>query len=236
MSGGACLVLRGEKLLADPSGALLWPAQETLIVADLHLEKGSSLARRGAMLPPYDTRATLDRIGKLLRRHAPKRVISLGDSFHDPLAAARLSDADAAAVRALTGAVEWLWVAGNHDPKPPEGLGGRAEEAVVLGPLAFRHAPRDGPAEGEVGGHLHPKASVRVRGRTLSRRCFATDGKRLVMPAFGSFAGGLNVLDPVVASLFRRGLWAYVLGQAKVHVLPHDRLARGPLQLTLGWR
>lgn len=236
MKGGAVLSVNGAKLVADASGALFWPEQGLVAVADLHLEKGSSLARRGgALLPPYDTRATIDRLERTLQRLAPARVICLGDSFHDPDAAAGLGADDAGRLRALVARHEWLWVRGNHDPGMPAGLGGRCEAAVAVGGLVLRHEPAEGAKPGEAAGHLHPKATLRVRGRLLSRRCFATDGRRLLLPAFGSYAGGLNVLDPAVGGLFaRRGFWAYLLGERQVHMVPHDRL-EPPAQLSLDW-
>lgn len=240
MKGGAVLVVNGAKLVADPSGALFWPERELVVVADLHLEKGSSLARRGAMLPPYDTRATLAKLERVLERLAPRRVVSLGDGFHDPDAAARLGADDARRLRALVDAHDWLWVRGNHDPGPPGGIGGRCEAEVEVGGLVLRHAPAAGAMErpeagGEIAGHFHPKATLRVRGRRLSRRCFATDGRRLLLPAFGSYAGGLNVLDPVVRALFGKAFWVYVLGERRVHCLTHDRLEPTAVQLALDW-
>jgi uncharacterized protein len=209
----------GARLIADPSGALVWPAQATLVVADLHLEKGSSFARRGALLPPYDTAATLARLEAVLARWRPRRVISLGDGFHDPQAAARLCPRSRPRLGELIRAHDWLWVSGNHDPHPPEGLGGRSESEVVIGPLTFRHRPRPRREAGEIAGHLHPKASVTVRGRRLSRPCFASDEKRVVMPAFGAYAGGLDVNEPAIAGLFVAGCTIHMLGRRAVHNL-----------------
>jgi uncharacterized protein len=237
MKGGAVLFVNGARLVADASGALLGPDQGLAVVADLHLEKGASLARRGgALLPPYDTRATIERLERALQRLAPARVVCLGDSFHDPEAAARLGGDDAGRLRALVARHDWLWVRGNHDPAAPVGFGGRCEAVVAVGGLVLRHEPAEGAKPGEVAGHLHPKATLRARGRLLSRRCFATDGRRLLLPAFGSYAGGLNVLDPAIAGLFARGgFWSYLLGERQVHMVPHDRL-EPPAQLSFDWR
>lgn len=221
-------LLNRTELLAEPSGALYWPARATLVVADLHLEKGSSFARRGQLLPPYDSRTTLSRLTDAIRHRQPSRVICLGDSFHDGEAAGRLSAEDAAAIRRLTAACDWIWVAGNHDPTPPGNLGGRVvPDALTDGALVFRHEALDRPAPGEVSGHYHPKAAITQRGRRLSARCFVEDGARLILPAFGAYTGGLNVLDPAIAGLYRDGFRAHLLGPRKVHSFPRSRLLRG---------
>src|SRR6185312_4576851 len=187
------LNVSGVTLLADLSGALFWEEQSLLVVADLHLEKGSSFATRGVLLPPYDTAATLAKLGALIARYAPKFVVALGDSFHDEGGPERVSESDRAMLGSLQRGRDWIWIAGNHDPEPVRDLGGISAAMFAIGPLVFRHAPEREEAEGEIAGHLHPVARVNGRGRTVSRRCFATDGKRMVMPAFGAYAGGLNV-------------------------------------------
>ena len=213
----ARLTVNGAVLLADISGAALDVASGALLVADLHLEKGSAYARRGQMLPPYDTRATLSRLAEVIVRLKPRRVVALGDSFHDLGADGRIHGDDAARLAALVGAVEdWLWIEGNHDPEPPARFGGRTAAEAELGALVLRHEPVEGAAAGEIAGHLHPCARVSVRGRTLRKRCFATDGTRLVLPAFGAFAGGLNVCDPAWARVFERRPNAWMLGDARV--------------------
>ncbi|MCX5568364.1 ligase-associated DNA damage response endonuclease PdeM [Kaistia nematophila] len=208
-------------------GALWWPDESTLIVADLHFEKGSSFARRGQMLPPYDTMATLKRLAAVIARMTPARVIALGDSFHDRQGGDRLNEADRASLCAMTASAEWIWIAGNHDPEPPRDLGGRAFGELTIGPLTFRHEPRPGENTGEIAGHLHPAARVAGRGRSIRRRCFAADGRRLVLPAFGTLAGGLNVLDDAFRPLFDgRAFHAWVLGDA-VHAIAGRRLVDG---------
>ena len=222
----ARLAVNGAELRADVSGALHWPAQETLVVSDLHLEKASSFAARGHLLPPYDTSATLRGLEALVARFRPARVVSLGDSFHDPAAAERLDDAAAERIRALTRGRDWIWICGNHDPAPPQDWGGRVLGELTLGPLVFRHqALAEGPFEGEVSGHYHPKASVRVRSRRLTARCFVTDGRRLILPAFGAFTGGLDVLNPAIATLFGAGFVAHLLGRDRVFAFPSAALA-----------
>jgi DNA ligase-associated metallophosphoesterase len=206
----------GATLLADASGALVWPERRTLVVADLHLEKGSAFAVKGTPLPPYDSLETLRRLELALRRHAPRRVICLGDSFHDTNAASRMAEDDAAVLRRLTAAQEWIWITGNHDPAPPAGLGGIAAAEVRSGNLTFRHeAARR--AVGEISGHYHPKASVSVRNRRVGGRCFVTDGQRLILPAFGAYAGGLDVRDPAIETLLGRAYTVFILGRARVH-------------------
>jgi DNA ligase-associated metallophosphoesterase len=211
--------VNGEELLLDAAGALYWPAEHTLVFADLHFEKGSSFAKRGQMLPPYDTRTTLKRIEALVARHVPKRVIALGDSFHDREAAARLDEQDRVLLLALGDSAEWVWITGNHDPAPPSWLGGTVTEEVAIGGLVFRHEPQAQPGAGEIAGHLHPCATVTRRGRSLRRRCFVSDGMRMVMPAFGAYAGGLDVREEPVRSLFPENFLTYLLGARRVYAV-----------------
>jgi DNA ligase-associated metallophosphoesterase len=222
---GLAFEVNGARVTGLGCGALLWEEAGLLVVSDLHLEKGSAYAARGQMLPPYDTRAALRRIAALVEMHAPTTVISLGDSFHDKRARQRMAAEDVASVRALTSAVDWVWIEGNHDPKPPEDLGGRAAFELKLGPLVFRHEPTIGRAEGEVAGHLHPCAVVVGRGRAVRSRCFAGDGVRLVMPSYGALTGGLNVRDAAFTRLFPDGLIAGVIGRDGVYATGMDRLA-----------
>lgn len=222
----ARITISGTALLADPTGALYWPDQRMLIVADLHLEKGSSFARRGQFLPPYDTRVTLDRLARVLQRYRPQRVACLGDSFHDDEAAGRLAAGDRDQLRRMVGAHDWSWIAGNHDPAPPAELGGTVTSEIVVGSLMLRHQPENGAlAAGEVCGHFHPKAAITQRGRRISAPCFVTDGRRLVMPSFGAFTGGLDVLDAAITGLFgRAGFRVLMLGDERLHMFPRERL------------
>ncbi|MGE5201991.1 MAG: ligase-associated DNA damage response endonuclease PdeM [Acidobacteriota bacterium] len=222
-----CLPLRlnGADLLADWSGALAWPAERTLVVADLHLEKGTSFASGGTLLPPYDTRATLDALEAAILRHDPRRVICLGDSFHDGDGPARLAELERRRLAALVASREWIWIAGNHDPAPPPSIGGTAVPgAFSLGPLTFRHAAGAISAPGEVSGHYHPKASLWVRGRRLSGRCFLADARRIVLPAFGAYAGGLDARDPALMELFPGGCDVHFIGRTRIATLPRDGL------------
>jgi uncharacterized protein len=214
--------IAGVTLLADLSGALFWEEQSLLVVSDLHLEKGSSFAARGVLLPPYDTVATLSRLAAVIARHDPRMVIGLGDSFHDLGAHRRLSDIDRGAILALQAQRDWIWISGNHDPALPADLGGVVANEVAIGPIAFRHQPTG--AFGEIAGHLHPKARVPTRGRTMERRCFACDGERAVMPAFGAYAGGLSIRDAAFAKIFASlDFMAHVLGDLRMHVIAASR-------------
>jgi len=229
--------LAGEEVALHPCGGLWCRAGSVLVVSDLHLEKASSYAARGQMLPPYDTRATLRRLGALLEELKPTTVVSLGDSFHDRQSRPRMAAEDVAAVRAMTAAHDWVWIEGNHDPKPPEDLGGRAVFELKLGALTLRHEPSGEAALGEIAGHLHPCARVVGRsGRSVRARCFATDGERLVMPAYGALTGGLNVLDRAFAPLFGEGMIAAVLGRDGVYLSGMDRLAPDRASLTVNRR
>lgn len=210
-------VIAGEQAVCDPSGALFLPDDRLLVVSDLHLEKGSSYARRGSFLPPYDTAATLRRLGVVIARYRPSVIVSLGDSFHDAGGSGRMPETFRNHLLGLMTGREWYWIAGNHDPVAPEGLPGRSVGELALGDLVFRHEPTVERAEGEIAGHLHPGARIVRRGRSVRRACFACDGSRLIMPAFGSLTGTLNVLDEAFAGLFRREfLMAYMLGKDRV--------------------
>jgi uncharacterized protein len=218
------ITLAGVPLVADPAGAIYWPDEKLLAVADLHLEKGSAFAARGVLLPPYDTAATLTRLARLIERYSPSLVIALGDSFHDGGGPSRLSDASRGALTALQRGRDWVWMAGNHDPDPAENIGGRFADVLALGALTFRHEPSPRQSDGEIAGHLHPLARIARRGRAVSRRCFACDGRRLVMPAFGAYAGGLNVRDRAIVSLFGAlSFTAHMLGDGRLYAVPAAR-------------
>jgi uncharacterized protein len=218
------IVVAGATLVADPGGALHWPDEGLLVVADLHLEKGSAFARRGVLLPPYDTASTLGRLARLVEHYAPRVLVALGDSFHDDHGPACMSDLDRIKLKGLQRGRDWIWVAGNHDPDLPKELGGRFADALAFGRLTFRHEPSDHAADGEIAGHLHPVARVSQRGRAVSRRCFACDGRRLVMPAFGAYAGGLNVRDQAIFGLFgAAGFTAHMLGAQRLYAVAAER-------------
>jgi DNA ligase-associated metallophosphoesterase len=220
----APLHIAGQRLMLDPGGYAAWPAQRLLAVADLHLEKGSHFAARGRMVPPYDTRETLERLHAALRRWSAQRLVLLGDSFHDAKGCGRLSPSDCAALQAMLKGIEVVWVLGNHDPVAPEGLPGIAVEEWTLGPIAFRHIGKPGAAA-ELSGHWHPKATMPTRAGGVTRPCFLTDFRRLLLPAFGAYTGGLDITDPAVAKLFPRGGRAFLLGQERLFSFP-----TGPLR------
>jgi uncharacterized protein len=216
------LEIAGVDMLADLSGALFWKEQSLLVVSDLHLEKGSSFAARGVLLPPYDTVATLGRLASVIARHDPKIVIALGDSFHDRTAHERLSTPDREAIAALQARRDWIWISGNHDPALPSDLGGSIASEVAIGPIVFRHEPTG--SVGEIAGHLHPKARVATRARWLERRCFASDGERAVMPAFGAYTGGLSIRDDAFSKIFASTAFiAHVIGDARLHTIAASR-------------
>lgn len=213
----AVIAVGNQTFLADRSGALWWDAAQTLIVSDLHLEKGSSFAARGVLLPPYDTAATLAMLAGALVRYRPRRVIALGDSFHDGKALERIAESDRQTLRRLQAGLAWIWIEGNHDVALSGILPGDHMAELAEAGLTFVHEPGSGPAPGEIAGHLHPCAKVRGRGRGIRRRAFAGDGNRLVMPAFGAYAGGLNVRDDAIEALFPRGFSAFMLGDERIY-------------------
>jgi DNA ligase-associated metallophosphoesterase len=200
------IMLAGETMLPDPSGALYWPAARTVVVADLHLEKGTNYGPHGITLPPYDTAATLAALAVVLKRLRPERVICLGDSFHDGEADERIDPADRASLADLVASHRWFWVAGNHDPKPPS-LGGRVVGELSIGGLVFRHEAERAAAGGEVSGHYHPKSGYRARGRTVIGRCFV---------------GGLDAFDPAITRLFPAGFDIHLIARGRVTKLPRN--------------
>lgn len=199
--------LSGETLHALPSGALYWPARRLLCVSDLHLGKSERLARRGgALLPPYETRETLHRLEAEIDRTAPATVICLGDSFDDLAAVRGLEEEARLRLARLMAGRDWTWIEGNHDAGPVE-IGGTHRAQMTLGPLTFRHIA-DPAQTGEISGHYHPKA--RLKGTT--RPCFLLDGDRLILPAFGTYTGGLPTDAAALKGLLRQGALAILTG------------------------
>jgi DNA ligase-associated metallophosphoesterase len=217
--GGLRTPVRGAEVTMRASGALWLQEERALVVADLHLEKGSAYAARGQMLPPYDTRETLTRLEAEVGALAPTTVVLLGDTFHDRRSEERLAGDDAARLRDLAAGRTLVWVVGNHDADGPRTLPGDIADELSLCGLLFRHEPQRGSQPGEVAGHLHPAARVRAPRGTVRRRCFVTDGERIVLPAFGAYAGGLNVRDPAFAGMFARPPLSGVLGPGRVHAI-----------------
>ncbi|MDP1737550.1 MAG: ligase-associated DNA damage response endonuclease PdeM [Caulobacter sp.] len=224
--GGLAMAINGEATVMRASGALWLPGHRALIVADLHFEKGSAYALRGQLLPPYDTRETLARLEREVAATLPDQLIFLGDSFHDGAAEERLDHNDALRLAALASGRRLVWVIGNHDADGPRVLPGEIIDEMTLGALILRHEPRNGAQPGEASGHLHPAARVAGRGGRVRRRCFVTDGARVVLPAFGAYAGGLNVKDEAFAGLFAARPLAATLGADKVHAIGWSSLVR----------
>jgi uncharacterized protein len=225
-SASTAAKVMGVDVVLDLSGALYLPDAEALIVSDLHFEKASSFARRRHFVPPYDTGVTLTALESVVRDYAPKMVICLGDSFHDPFCAERLQPEAIARFGALAKGRNWVWVTGNHDPEIPHMLAGDRVEELCIGPLSLRHIPRRGEAgQGEIAGHLHPVGRILRRGRMVRRPCFATDSSRLIMPAFGALTGGLNLANPAFNGLFDLShLTAWMIGADQLHAVPAQAL------------
>lgn len=217
--GGLRTTLAGTPVTFRASGALWIEAERMLVVADLHLEKGSAYAARGQMLPPYDTRDTLGRLAAEVAATRAAAVVLLGDTFHDRASEDRLADDDAQQLRALSALTRLIWVVGNHDADGPRALPGEVVDGLAVAGLRLRHEPMSGPQPGEVAGHLHPCAKVIASRGSVRRRCFVTDGERVVAPAFGAYAGGLNIRDQAFAGLFARDPLCGALGAGRVHAV-----------------
>lgn len=219
------LSVSGTAVVCDRMGVLWLPGSATLVVSDLHLEKGAAFARRGMMLPPYDTAATLSRLGAAVASYAPRLVISLGDSFHDRIGSAHLPGCYREQLQGLQRGRDWVWIEGNHDPDRPVGLEGSFLSELHVESLVFRHEPKAGAADGEIAGHLHPVARVVRRGKGVRRPCFASDGKRLLMPAFGATTGGLELRHPAMRGLFdRTRLVAHLIGRERIYSVAYNRM------------
>jgi uncharacterized protein len=216
--------LSGMDFIPDLSGALYAPDFRTLLVADLHLEKGTSLARRGVHLPPYDTRQSLMQLKAVLNEAKPERLIFLGDSFHDRDARERIDEDDLATLRTITSEAETLWITGNHDPSPPQDIGGRIVSEVMLGAVTLRHEPRPLPSSAfEIAGHLHPAAAIHSRGQRIRCRCFIADQSRIIMPAFGSYTGALSVTSKAFEGLFG-DYHVWMIGTKAIHRFPASQV------------
>ena len=178
--------------------ALFWPREQALLVADLHLEKGSHYARTGQMLPPYDSRETLERLAIAVRQTGARRIFALGDNFHDSDGAQRLEPHAAGMLAALTRSLDWVWITGNHDPGLGAEAGGTRVGELAVGGLAMRHIAKPGVGGPELSGHFHPRLVVDARGRRIARPCVVRSEQRLVLPAFGALTGGMDAADPAI--------------------------------------
>jgi len=185
----------GEEMALLDGGALYWPREKALLVADLHLEKASFYARFGQMLPPYDSRETLERVAVAIRASGARRVFTLGDNFHDGEGASRLEPHAAGMPAALTRVVDWVWIGGNHDAGAAPGT---MLDELAIGALVLRHEAQPGEPKPELSGHFHPKLRIAARGRSVARPCWAASERKLILPAFGAFTGGLDVADPAI--------------------------------------
>ena len=214
----------GARATLLPSGGLWIEAERALVCADLHLEKGSAYAARGQLLPPYDTRETLRRLGADAAALDPARIVLLGDTLHDIKAHARIDAADAATLGEIGRERRLIWVVGNHDPEGPGSLPGDSVAELQVGGLHLRHEPLPGDQPGEVAGHLHPCARVVGSSRSVRRRCFVTDGRRLILPAYGAYAGGLSIRDAAFAGLFSQPPLVGAIGSARVHAVAWSRV------------
>ena len=227
--GGLKVRVNGEACVLRCSGALWVPERRTLVASDLHLEKGSAFAARGQMLPPYDSPATIAKLEAEIEALNPATVVLLGDSFHDSRAIERLGSADRARLEGMSIGRAWVWLEGNHDLKALAGaldrLTGQVVTTMRVGALTLIHEPQAEPAAGEVAGHLHPCATVVAYARGVRRPAFLTDGRRLILPAFGAFTGGLDVRHAAFADLFDARPLVAVLGADKVHAIGWEKLA-----------
>ncbi len=215
----------GNQFQAAGDTALYWPIQQMLLVADLHLEKASSFARGGQMLPPYDSLATLEKLERLIALTGARTVVCLGDNFHDHGAEGRLSGRAAEILKHLTSQIEWIWITGNHDPKMEAQWGGRSMGELLTGDVMLRHEAQATFANLEISGHYHPKLRVNINRRTVSRRCFVVSQRKLIMPAFGSLAGGMDASE--AAHIAQPDLWS--TGSAHAVLALPSRFAYFPL-------
>ena len=214
---GYRLSLAGTVLVARASGALWIPQERALLVSDLHFGKAERNARRGGGLwPPYENEATLTQLEQEAASLDPAMIVTLGDSFDDPRCVAALAESDRARITALADNHRLIWITGNHDPLPKE-LPGDNADSLDLGPLTLRHIA-DATQSDEISGHYHPKATVFLRGRRITRKCFLYDTRRIIMPAFGAYTGGLDVLDTAFEPLFDETAHAVLTGEKALPV------------------
>ena len=226
----------GESFIACQSGALYWPGHDALLVADLHLEKGSAFASKGQFLPPYDSQTTLSQLEKDIAHFNPRQVICLGDSFHDIDGPYRLSAPVRMCLDNLTDRLDWTWIIGNHDPVVPDHMGGMVGESVLFAGAANRvtlcHEPGErGESDAitedqlEICGHLHPVATIHTRGRSMRRKCFVLSPNRIILPAYGSYTGGLNIRDEAFRPFMTRDTRLIAIGRQTI--TQHDITSLG---------
>ena len=215
------LSFAGETFFATTDGALFWPAQQALLVADLHLEKASWFARFGQFLPPDDAHATLMTLARAVEETRPRRLYCLGDSFHDRFGCDRLPADARSLLTELTSKLDWTWIVGNHDPGFADHCGGRIEDEVEIAGVVLRHEAVRDDTRPELSGHFHPKLRLQLKGRRVSRRCFVVSRSKMILPAFGSLTGGLDAHHPEIMRS---------VGDDAAALVPvSDRLLRFPL-------
>ena len=215
------LSFAGETFFATTDGALFWPAQQALLVADLHLEKASWFARFGQFLPPYDSHATLMTLARAVEETRPRRLYCLGDSVHDRVGCDRLPADARSLLTELTSKLDWTWIVGNHDPGFADHCGGRIEDEVEIAGVVLRHEAVRDDTRPELSGHFHPKLRLQLKGRRVSRRCFVVSRSKMILPAFGSLTGGLDAHHPEIMRS---------VGDDAAALVPvSDRLLRFPL-------
>lgn len=217
----------GEEMRLVHGRALFWPREQALLVADLHLEKASFFAGHGQLLPPYDSRETLERVALAVRETGAKRVYALGDNFHDAKGGLRLEPHAAGMLAALTRALDWVWITGNHDAGAEEIAGGALADEVSAGGLVLRHKARDDERRPELSGHFHPRLTISARGRRIARPCAVMSERRLILPAFGALTGGMNAADPAILAAMQpaRAIDALVPARDKLLHYPLWRAA-----------
>lgn len=224
----ACtLEFAGDEWRLVQGRALYWPREQALLVADLHLEKASFFALRGQMLPPYDSRETLERVALAIRETGARRVFALGDSFHDDAGTARLEPHAAGMLAALTRAVDWVWITGNHDAGLDASAGGTRVIEALVGGMVLRHKALAGETRAELSGHFHPKLRLAVRGRRIARPCAVASESRIILPAFGTLTGGMDAADPAILAAMQpaRGIDAVLPAGGRVMTYPLWRAA-----------
>lgn len=216
-----------HEFVAAGEAALFWPAHNALLVADLHLEKASSYAATGQMLPPYDSRATLSELAGLVSRYGATAVWCLGDNFHDDGGENRLEPAAADLLRGLTAKLDWRWIVGNHDPGIGANWGGQVFDEIVVDGIVLRHEAEPADSQPEISGHFHPKLRQQLRGRMVSRRCFVRSNTKLILPAFGALTGGLDAdHDAIAKACGRQRLDALIPAAGRVLTFPLSALAK----------
>lgn len=192
------LSFAGEEFVLADGRALYWPREQALILADLHLEKASFYATTGQMLPPYDSRETLERIALAIRQTGARRVFTLGDNFHDSHGPARMEPHAAGMLDALVRAVDWVWITGNHDGELAMPAGGAMLPELEVCSIALRHRALAGETGPELSGHFHPQLTVTTRRRRIRRHCAVRSERRMILPAFGALTGGMDAADPAI--------------------------------------